>query len=151
MNHELIQQKLFALYDGPLTEKERKLVEGHMAQCPGCRKAIAQWKALSVRLFPPQTFSEAAEDFFVAKVMDRVRSSVPEKRQSLWSLTLRWLVPLVGSAVVAGWVFFSVLPDSSTFSSGNNVEAAFSSESSYPASSGNGVVLASYSSQDIVP
>lgn len=152
MNHELIQQKLFALYDGPLTEQERKLVEVHLAQCAECRKAISQWKAISARLFPAQTFSEVAEDAFVAKVMGRVRSA-GEKAESWGTLFFRWLVPLAGSAVVAGWVFFSVLSDSSIFSSNsNNLEAAFSSESSDAAGSGNGIMLASYtSSQDIVP
>ncbi len=150
MTHEMIQQKLFALYDGPLTEKERKLVEGHLAQCTDCRKAIAQWKAVSARLFPPHTYSEASEDFFVAKVMDRVRSSSLETGKSVWNLTLRWLVPLVGSAALAGWVFFSVLPDTTDLSS-NSAEAAFSSETTYPASTGNGVMLASYSSEEIVP
>ncbi|SRR5579871_1488865 len=150
MNHEMIQQKLFALYDGPLTEKERKLVESHLAQCAECRKAIAQWKAISTRLFPAQTFSEAAEDAFVARVMGRVRAA-GEKMESWGTLFFRWLVPLAGSAVVAGWVFFSVLSDTSIFSSGGNEEAAFPSESSYSNASGNGIVLASYSSQDIVP
>jgi anti-sigma factor RsiW len=152
MTHEMIQQKLFALYDGPLTEQERKLVEGHLAQCPECRKAIAQWKAVSARLFPAHTFSEAAEDFFVAKVMDRVRSSSMEAGRALWGLTLRWVLPLVGSAALAGWVFFSVLPDSTGLSSSNSLEAAFSSQPVYSASSGNGIMLASYSSsEEIVP
>jgi len=152
MTHEMIQQKLFALYDGPLTEQERKLVESHLAQCAECRRAIAQWKAVSARLFPVHTFSEAAEDAFVAKVMGRVRSA-GEKVESWTTLFFRWMVPLAGSAVVAGWVFFSVLSDSSSFSStsSSNVEAAFSSDSSYSSGSGNGIVLASYSSQDIVP
>lgn len=151
MNHELIQQKLMALYDGPLTEKERKLVEGHLAQCAECRKAVAQWKAISVRLFPAQTISEATEDYFVAKIMDRVRSTAQEKGISPAALIFRWLVPLVGSAVVAGWVFFSVLPGSTETSSNNSVAAAFSPDSSYTASAGNGFMLASYSSNDIAP
>lgn len=150
MNHELIQQKLMALYDGPLTEKERKLVEGHLAQCAECRKAVAQWKSISVRLFPAQTISEAAEDYFVAKVMDRIRTTAQEKSLSPMALIFRWLVPLVGSAVVAGWVFFSVLPDS-VASSNNSVAAAFSYDSPGTSQNGNGIILASYSTSEIAP
>ncbi|HJT24708.1 MAG TPA: zf-HC2 domain-containing protein [bacterium] len=150
MNHDLIQQKLLALYDGPLTEKERKLVEGHLAQCRDCRKAVAQWKAISARLFPTQTLSEVAEDYFVAKVMDRVRSTAQEKGISPLTLIFRWLMPLVGSAVVAGWVFFSVLPGSAGASS-SSVAAAFSYDSSETSPTGNGIILASYSTNEIAP
>ena len=150
MTHEMIQQKLLALYDGPLSEQERKLVEGHLAQCPECRKAIAQWKAVAVRLFPPQTFSEAAEDFFVSKVMDRVRSSTLEAGRSAWGWVLRWALPLVGSAVLAGWAFFSVLPDTG-FYSAPSADAAFSSYSSYASASGSGMMQVSYSPDEIAP
>lgn len=150
MLHETIQQKLFALYDGPLTEKERKLVEGHLANCAECRKAIAEWKAISSRLFVTQTFSEASEDFFVAKVMDRVSSLSRQTLQTSWNLALRWLVPLLGSAAVAAWLLFTVLPDAPAFSSSPNVEEAFSSSSTY-ASTGNGMMLASYSPDEITP
>ncbi len=152
MTHEAIQLKLFALYDGPLTEKDRKLVESHLPGCPECQRAIAEWKALSAKLFPSTTLSEASEDFFVTKAMDRVRSASLESGKISWNLTLRWLVPLVGSAAMAAWVFFAVLGDSAELSSSPTVQTAFSSDSSYPASTGNGLVLASYSSSDeIVP
>jgi anti-sigma factor RsiW len=140
-----------ALYDGPLTEKERKLVESHLAQCAECRKAVSQWKAIGARLFPAQTYSEAAEDLFVAKVMDRVRTSTLEAQQSLQNFIFRWLVPLAGSAVLAGWVFFSILPNSVPSSSNNSVSAAFSYDSSYTQSNGNGMMLASYSTSEIAP
>ena len=150
MLHQTIRQKLFALYDGPLTEKERKLVEGHLAQCRECRKAIAEWKALSTRLFPTRAFSEASEDFFTAKVMDRIRTGRIQPEKASWNLALRWLVPLLGSAAVAAWVFFAVLPDSSDLSSGANVQTAFTYDSS-SGSGGNGIRQVSYSPDEIVP
>ena len=151
MNHELIQQKLMALYDGPLTEKERKLLEGHLAQCADCRRAIAEWKAVSARLFPPHAFSEAAEDFFTTKVMDRIQATAVESAAFSWNLVLRWGLPLLGSAAVAAWVFFSVLPNITGLSTNNNLEAAFSYETPVPSSTGNGIMMASYTSQEIVP
>jgi anti-sigma factor RsiW len=147
MNHELIQQKLMALYDGPLTEEERKLVEGHLAGCSSCRRAVAEWKVISQGLFTSPTFSEAREDYFVAKVMDRVKSTTPETGFALWRPTLKWLVPLVGSAAMAAWAFASILP-LSDFSSGSSLESAFSNTSSYTVRSSNGITMASYSSSD---
>lgn len=151
MTHEMIQQKLLALYDGPLTEQERKLVEVHLAQCAGCRKAVAQWKAVSVRLFPAQTFSEASEDFFVAKVMDRIRSTSLEAGKFAWGMLLRWAFPLVGSAALAAWAFFSVMPESVGFSSTSSADAAFSSYTSYASASSNGMMQVSYSPDEIAP
>src|ERR1039458_6362079 len=108
MNHEIIQQKIMALYDGPLTEKERKLVEGHLPQCYECRRAIAEWKAVSRRLFPPHAFSEASEDFFVVKTMNRIESASPKGGFLPQGFVLRWLAPLLGSAGVAAWVFLDL-------------------------------------------
>lgn len=145
MNHEMIQQKLLALFDGPLTEKERQLVEGHLAECAACRRAVAEWKVVSRSLFSSPTFSEASEDFFVTKVMDRVRSAAPLSGFALWRPTLKWLVPLVGSAAIAAWAFFSIMP-LSDLSSGSSLEAAYSN--SYNARSANGITPASYSTSD---
>jgi|HubBroStandDraft_1064217.scaffolds.fasta_scaffold77575_3 anti-sigma factor RsiW len=148
MNHEAIQQKLLALFDGPLTEKERKLLEGHLPQCAECRRAVAEWKVVSRKLFPAQAFSEASEDFFVLKVMNRLDSASQEKGFFSRGFALRWLIPLLGSASVAAWVFFTVLPDSTELVAPTNVETAFSSNFSYGTSTNNGITLASYSPTD---
>src|SRR5579872_2726144 len=109
MNHNEIKQKLFALYDGPLTEKERVLVEVHLSACPECRRAVGEWENISGALFPQPSFSEAAEDRLVARVMDRVK---PAPTSWLpWKSDLKWFVPLLGSALAAAWVFFLLLPN----------------------------------------
>jgi len=40
MNHDKIREMLFDLYDRPLTERERQMVEGHLPDCPECRQAF---------------------------------------------------------------------------------------------------------------
>jgi anti-sigma factor RsiW len=124
MTHREIQEKLFALYDGPLTEQERALVEGHLAGCGDCRGSIAEWKRISETLFRLPAFSEAEEDRFVSKVMGRLEPAPPKR-----AFTLRWLVPLVGTAVAAAWVLFFVLPATPGFSSNSTVADIYSEDS----------------------
>ncbi|HVZ79246.1 MAG TPA: zf-HC2 domain-containing protein [bacterium] len=108
MNHEMIQEKLFALYDGPLTEQERKVVEGHLSQCRQCRRALAEWKALSQRLFPKIAFSEASEDIFTLGVLRQLEPYRPA--EVFWTRPLfKWAVPALGAAALIAWFFLSSL------------------------------------------
>jgi anti-sigma factor RsiW len=104
MKHEELKQKLFSLYDGPLTEKERALVEGHLGGCQECREAIDTWKSAASALFPKPAFSEVEEDRFTAAVMARV-GKIEAARERSFSYSAKWLVPLLGTAALAIWVF----------------------------------------------
>jgi anti-sigma factor RsiW len=151
MKHDEIKDKLFALYDGPLTEKERTLVDGHLTDCRECHQAVAEWKKISNVLFTLPAFSEASEDRLVSSVMEKIQSAPLKFQTPSFKNNLRWLMPLIGSAVAAAWVFFIVLPSTDPAASAN-VETAFSSSASNASSSGNGIMLASYSSSDeLVP
>ncbi|HEY5040015.1 MAG TPA: hypothetical protein VIJ93_13185, partial [bacterium] len=109
------------------------------------------WKKVSNVLFTLPAFSEASEDRLVSSVMEKIQSGPLKFKTPSFKNNLRWLVPLVGSAVAAAWVFFMVLPSVDPASSAN-VETAFSSNSSNASSGGNGIMLASYSSSDeLVP
>ena len=110
MTHNEIKQKLFALYDGPLTEKERVLVEVHLSACPECRRAVGEWENISGALFTKPAFSEVDEDRLVAKVMGRIRPQ--SQGWTPWKTDLKWFLPVLGSALLAAWVFLGVLPDS---------------------------------------
>ena len=107
MNHDEIREKLFNLYDRPLTQREKRLVESHLPDCPECRQAFEEWQRISHTLFSQPALSEEAEDRFVAKVMKRVQKPAGSP---FWS-GLKWFVPLAGSALSAVWVFFYVLPN----------------------------------------
>src|SRR6185503_3849258 len=98
MRHQEIKEKILALYEGPLTEKERLLVESHLLDCVECQKTMEGYRILSSRLFTLPTFSEASEDAFVSKVMARVEASA--KKSLTWNeIILRWMLPLAGSAM----------------------------------------------------
>jgi anti-sigma factor RsiW len=127
MNHSEIQQKLLALYDGPLSEKERPLVEQHLVSCPDCRRVVGQWKRASEVLFSKPSFSEADEDAFVASVMSHVRE-IPVRPAFSWNVTFRWLIPLAGSALLAAWAFFTVLSDTRSMNQQASAETFFSEE-----------------------
>ena len=68
-----------------------------------------------------------------------------------WGNALRWMVPLLGSSIAAVWFFVTALTGAGALTSSANVETAFSQDASYT-TSGNGIVLASYSpSDEILP
>jgi len=150
MKHEEIKKRILALFDGPLTEEERSLVEDHLPSCAECRQDIAQWKALSARLFSKHTFSEAEEDQFVSRTMERI-AGLPTRAAVLsWGNAFRWFLPLAGSAVAAVWVLFSVLPATPGLSARsadeNDLYASSTENPSYQWS----IVPAAYSSDDMV-
>ena len=117
MTHDEIQTALFSLADGPLTEKERQLVESHLPACAYCRQALAQWRQISPILFPKPSLSEFQEDRMVAAVMDRIRTKPSSIRFFSLENSLRWIFPLVGSAMAAAWVFFYIVPSTPELSS----------------------------------
>jgi anti-sigma factor RsiW len=109
MNHELIKEKLFALYDGPLTEQERKVVESHLSQCPECRRTLAEWRVLSKRLFPKVAFSEASEDIFTLSVLQKLEPYRAPAPLFSRNFVLRWGLPALGVAALSAWFFLSSL------------------------------------------
>lgn len=141
--HEIIREKLFALYDGPLTEKERKLVEGHLTQCADCRRALAEWKALSRKLLPRLAFSEASEDFFVLGVMNKLEPYRPVPSWFSDRFLLRWGLPLMGAAALAVWFTVSSVSSNAGYAE-EPAEAAFTYAGAGGGSYSSGIVPVSY-------
>ncbi len=61
------EERLSALMDGDLSVEERRLVETHLEQCPGCRAGLAELKAMCTSLRglgpldpPPELFESVA-------------------------------------------------------------------------------------------
>lgn len=153
MNHDEVKEKLFDLYDRPLTERERRLVESHLPECSECRHVLQQWQKITRALFPAPAFSEAQEDLFVSKVMARVAAVRSTNRILSWDFVFRWLMPLVGSTIAAAWVFLSVLPqtpglyadsNNTVFLSDNNAGLAPASWSVLPVADSNEEMVVSY-------
>jgi len=121
MTHDEIQLKMFALCEGPLTGKERAFVDTHLSECPECREAVALWTKAAPLLFPPVPVSEAQEDRFTASVMARVRrAQAPE--EGSFAASLRWALPLLGTAALALWVLTTMVPSHPIHPSNATVE-----------------------------
>ena len=104
MNHEILKDKLFVLYDGELSGEDRRLIENHLAGCADCSRTHAQWQRTAKAFFrvPQVEVSEA----FVQRVMDRIKEDIKEKESPLrevpipWTVRIRWMVPALGLACV---------------------------------------------------
>jgi anti-sigma factor RsiW len=129
MTHDEIKEKIFALYDGPLTEQERTVAENHLGGCPDCRGAVSEYKKTAQLLFTLPVFDEGSEDRMVSAVLQQLPSSSRKVPASPWKDSLQWLVPLVGSAVAAAWIFFSILPDTPGLNSQPVADSFFSNDS----------------------
>jgi anti-sigma factor RsiW len=104
MNHEKIQELIFALYDGELNAFERKSAEHHLTECQDCRRLTEGWRAASAKYFKKP--STAPSEFFVRQTMARLQE-VPLKRRGLsGTFAFRWLIPALGAAAVSMLIFF---------------------------------------------
>ena len=99
MDHKLMKDKLFALYDGELESADRKEVETHISDCLECRELYERWtKTASVFFRVPKVVTS---DFFVQSVMNRVHSlEEPSARTVSWNGLLNWLVPAISLVLV---------------------------------------------------
>jgi len=150
MTHEELKEKILGLYDGPVTEKERVWADNHLLSCADCNHAVEEYKSFAATLFAVPALSEAQEDIFTAKVMARVKTASTEAAQSVLDITVRWFIPLLGSAAMAAWVFFSVLPDTPSLSTAMNGSAFFSSDAHEIVPAAWSPVPASQSHEEIV-
>jgi anti-sigma factor RsiW len=107
MNHNKLIEKLSAYYDQRLSQPERWEMETHLQDCPSCRKTLREWKKTSSFLFSKPLFSEWNEDIFTQKVMAHLE---PAPSFS-WKALLPWTAPVVGSALVAVWMWSAILPN----------------------------------------
>jgi anti-sigma factor RsiW len=128
MTHDEIRSALFLMADGVLTNEEKNTVGSHLPACASCRRALEQWPKISTALFPHTSISEAQEDRVVTAVMERIRVQARPHFLSSTNL-LRWVFPLVGSAMAAAWVFFYIMPSTPELSSLPSSETDYYSSS----------------------
>ena len=98
MNHTVMKEKIFALYDGELTGEARKEAEAHLKECSECGTMVEGWTAAAKTFFKEPKPMES--EFFVRRVMDRIESSVKPRPAFRRNIYLRWLVPALGVAAV---------------------------------------------------
>jgi anti-sigma factor RsiW len=107
MDHEEFKKDLFALYDGELSDTERREVIAHIEDCPECRQAYTHWERIAktfLRSLRPET-SEA----FVQRVMERIKIAEDSRRLRWRPAAIRWLSPALGLGTAA-LLFFISLP-----------------------------------------
>ena len=75
MDHNAIQDQLFALYDGELTGEARRAVEDHLLDCTECLAVVAQWKQVAGAAF--QAPAVSTSETFVQRVMQRIAAPHP--------------------------------------------------------------------------
>jgi anti-sigma factor RsiW len=111
-NHEVMKNKMFALYDGELAEAERKEAEAHLASCPECRSSYEQWQKTAKAFFKP--VPAESSDFFVSQVMNRIKALEKPRQIKPWVIKVRWLVPATVAAL--GLLLFMTGPFEQTVS-----------------------------------
>jgi hypothetical protein len=129
MKHDELKEKILGLYDGPVTEKERVWADNHLLSCIDCRQSVEEYKKFSSVLFAVPSFSEVEEDIFTAKVLSKIKTLSPRSSETVINITVRWFIPLLGSAMVASWVFFSLLPSTPEISNAMNGSTFLSADS----------------------
>jgi anti-sigma factor RsiW len=150
MNHEEIRQQLWALYDGQLTEAEKVPWDSHLRDCAECRLLLSEWKNAAQTLFPIPDLPDATGELFVQRVMARVHDLPELQPASGWKSFLPWAAPVLGSAALAAWVFFFVLPGTPGLSTGTALEDFFPSDSAALASPALGEPAAESSAEEFV-
>jgi anti-sigma factor RsiW len=109
MDHGAVKKNLPDFYDGELDTENRREVESHLLDCRECRETFNWWKKTSKAFFPKTEIS--GSEFFVQRVMARVKESAEGPKPLEWHFAWRWLVPAVS---VAAAVLIALLPEPST-------------------------------------
>jgi anti-sigma factor RsiW len=100
MDHEMIKDKIFELYDGELAGGKRQEALAHLNGCQECRELYQGW-AKTAKVFFKAPAAQSSE-YFVHRVMERVHELETPKPTVRWGLfprPLGWFVPAVGLAV----------------------------------------------------
>ena len=98
MDHAKMKELIYSLYDGELDATLSQSVTAHLDGCLECQETFKRWSRTAKGLFRvPHT---EPSEFFVTQVMERVRDLAPAKPTFGWRVSLPWLVPAVGFAMM---------------------------------------------------
>ena len=105
-----ISKLLEKYFDQEATDKERRLVEGHLQDCPACRNALTSMEGLRTLIKAPVEEATQQEDF--PWVWQKIEKEIRlQEKISGWQSLLSWLdlshlfnkkvwIPAVATAVV---------------------------------------------------
>jgi anti-sigma factor RsiW len=106
MDHGALKKILLEFYDNELEPARHREVEAHLLDCSECREEFARWKKTSKAFFPKPAVRES--EYFVQRVMTRIKEATEVRRPVFWNIPLRWLVPAMS---LAAMLFLAILPE----------------------------------------
>ena len=96
MDHEVMKERILALYDEELAGDARREAENHLSGCAECRRSYEQWQRMAKGLFrDPQV---QPSELFVSRVMERIDALERPRHAVPWTIRLRWAVPAMALA-----------------------------------------------------
>lgn len=106
--HEQIRERLALAAAGALPDAERARVERHLAECPECASALAQYAAItqSLRRLPTPQPSALAVERARAAALDSLQAA-RQRREHV--VTVVFLGVFAWSLTLAGWVISLLL------------------------------------------
>jgi anti-sigma factor RsiW len=110
-----VSKLLDKYFDQEVTEGERSLIEGHLPDCPACRRTLQSMENL--RLLIKRPVEEAAEKEIFPWVWEKIERDIREtEKPTLWDFLRSWLnvTPLLKRkiwipAVVAAAIFILMM------------------------------------------
>lgn len=112
---ECNQEDLQLYLDGEMNASERKQLEGHLGECPGCRREIARLQLLWLQLGQHPEVSLPPEMPSIRRqiIHQTVISGTKARDYSYWSAQkLAWEPALLGVSYFPGTVLLSSLAQS---------------------------------------
>lgn len=105
MDHSDMKEQLHLYHDGELSASGRAAVEKHLESCAECRARLERFRSLSRALSAGQL--PASSEFFVDRVMARVRESRVTARPRIQWVPIRIFAPLTA---VAAMLLLTIVP-----------------------------------------
>lgn len=101
MNCKKVKKQLFFYLENSLAEKQKKLLENHLQQCPACEKELEKIKKLIVLLKDNQISVKIPPNY-----IEKILSQIKEQKKQRTSLVFRWAGALAGILLILGGVYF---------------------------------------------
>jgi anti-sigma factor RsiW len=97
LDHQIWQERVFALYDGELAPDERSEALRHLEACSDCRGLLARWNTIAGAMLKPRAPLPVSERL-VQGVMARIEAR--KQARDTWSpVPWRWAVPALALAL----------------------------------------------------
>ena len=107
MTHEDIKEKLLALFDRELDERERKEIASHLNVCEDCSGTLKRWEQISAAMSRAGSASPSSGRF-VYSVMERIAASEKSAPAKNPAPFLNWIFPTLGYTFAIFLMFIAI-------------------------------------------